>query len=35
MNASQVHEIHFYTGTEAVTKFGMQNGAGVIAVRTK
>lgn len=35
INASQAHEIRYYSATEAATKFGMQNGAGVIDVRTK
>jgi hypothetical protein len=32
---SQVREIRFYPGTEAVTKFGTDAGGGVIDVRTK
>jgi hypothetical protein len=32
---SQVREVRFYPGTEAVTKFGTDAGGGVIDVRTK
>jgi hypothetical protein len=33
--ATQIQEIRYYPGTEVATKFGMQYGAGVIAVRTR
>jgi len=33
--AQQIHQIRFYSAPEAVTKFGMQNSAGVIEVTTK
>jgi hypothetical protein len=33
--ATQIQEIRYYPGTEVATKFGMQYGAGVIAVKTR
>lgn len=33
--ASQVHEIRYYSASDAVTRYGMQTGQGVIDVRTK
>lgn len=33
--ASQISSIHFIRGTDAVTLYGMQYGAGVIDIRTK
>ena len=33
--AQQIHEIRYYSASDAVTKFGMQSGSGVIEVRTK
>jgi hypothetical protein len=33
--AMQVQEIRYYPGTEVAMKFGMQYGAGVIAVKTR
>jgi hypothetical protein len=33
--ATQIQEIRYYPGTEVAMKFGMQYGAGVIAVRTR
>ncbi len=33
--ASQISSIHFIRGTDAVTTYGMQYGAGVIDIRTK
>lgn len=33
--AAQISSIHFIRGTDAVTTYGMQYGAGVIDIRTK
>ena len=33
--ASQISSIHFIRGTDAVTTYGMQYGAGVIDIRTR
>jgi hypothetical protein len=33
--ATQIQEIRYYPGTEVATKFGMQYGAGLIAVKTR
>src|SRR3954466_6511849 len=33
--AQQIHEIRYYSASDAVTKFGMQSGSGVIEIRTK
>jgi hypothetical protein len=33
--ATQIQEIRYYPGTDVATKFGMQYGAGVIAVKTR
>jgi hypothetical protein len=33
--AQQIREIRYYSASDAVTKFGMQSGSGVIEVRTK
>ena len=33
--APQIQEIRYYPGTEVATKFGMQYGAGVIAIKTR
>jgi hypothetical protein len=33
--ATQIQEIRYYPGTEVATKFGMQYGAGVIAIKTR
>jgi hypothetical protein len=33
--STQIQEIRYYPGTEVAMKFGMQYGAGVIAVRTR
>ena len=33
--SQQIKQIHYYNGPDAVTKFGMQYGSGVIAVDTR
>jgi ABC-type glycerol-3-phosphate transport system substrate-binding protein len=33
--SQQIKQIRYYNGPEAVTKFGMQYGAGVIAIETR
>ena len=35
INAEQIRQIRWYSGPDAVQKFGMQYGAGVIAIDTK
>jgi hypothetical protein len=33
--AQQIREIRYYSASDAVTKFGMQTGSGVIEIKTK
>jgi hypothetical protein len=35
INASQIHEIHYLSGPEAVSKYGMRYGSGAIDVKSK